>query len=42
MRTEINKINIKGRVVIGEGEMDKLQCYLLEKMWVQELVKKSI
>lgn len=23
MRTEINKINIKGRVVIGEGEMDE-------------------
>ena len=23
MRTELNKINIKGRVVIGEGEMDE-------------------
>ncbi len=23
MRTELNKINMKGKIVIGEGEMDK-------------------
>ena len=33
MRRELNKINMQGTVVIGEGEMMKLQCYILVKDW---------
>ena len=33
MRNELNKINMKGRIVIGEGELDEAQC-----LWVGESV----
>ena len=42
MRTQINKINIKGRLLLEKEKWMKPQCYLLVKMWAQELVKKSI
>ena len=32
MRSELNKINIKGEIVIGEGELDEAQCYIGEKL----------
>ena len=31
MRSELNKMDIKGQIVIGEGELDKHRCYTLEK-----------
>ena len=31
MRRELNKINMEGTVVIGEGEMDEAQCFILVK-----------
>ena len=31
LREELNKINIKGEIVIGEGELDEVQCYILAR-----------
>ncbi len=38
MRNEINKININGKIVIGEVSLMKLQCYILEKNLVREVL----
>ena len=34
MRNELNKLNISGKVVIGEENLMKPQCYLLAKSLV--------
>ena len=31
MRSELNKINIKGEIVIGEGELDEAPRYILAR-----------
>ena len=36
MRNEINKIDINGEVVIGEGELDEAPMHILE-CWVRVL-----
>ena len=28
MRTELNKIDMKGQIVIGEGELDEARCFI--------------
>ena len=34
MRRELNKINMEGTIVIGEGEMDEAPMLILEKRLV--------
>ena len=31
MRNELNKLDIDGEIVIGEGELDEALCYMLAK-----------
>ena len=33
MRRELNKINMEGTIVIGEGEMDEAPMLYIEKNW---------
>ena len=35
MRDSLNTMDIDGTIVIGEGERDKLQCFILEKKLAQ-------
>ena len=40
MREELNKINMKGKIVIGEGELDKApMLYIGEKVGTQKLTE---
>ncbi len=41
MRGMLSLVNIKGTIVIGEGEKDHAQCYITERKWEQAGITKN-
>ena len=39
MRSELNKIDMNGQVVIGEGSLDEAPCYILVNYLVIKMVQ---